>query len=48
MVHEEPWFDNQVATLRLEGRQARLKFEKTSPEDPEDPQLHHVFGYRLA
>ncbi|HET7480514.1 MAG TPA: alkaline phosphatase D family protein [Rubrobacteraceae bacterium] len=48
MKHEEPWFDNQVSTLRLEGRRATLECEKTSPDDPEDPQLHDVFHHRLA
>lgn len=48
MKHEAPWFDNQVCTLRLEGRGATLEFEKTRPDDPEDPQLHDVFRYRLA
>jgi hypothetical protein len=45
MVHDEPWFDNQVGTLRLEGRRARLKLEKVSGADPE---LHEVFSHELA
>ena len=28
-VHDEPWFDNQVATLELDGRNARMVLEKT-------------------
>ena len=28
-VHDEPWFDNQVATLELDGRHARMTLEKT-------------------
>jgi hypothetical protein len=39
-VHDKPWFDNQVAMLELDGRDARLVLEKTvRPEDPEDPAL---------
>ena len=37
-AHDEPWFDNQVATLELDGRRARLVLEKTlPPEDAERP-----------
>ena len=28
-AHDEPWFDNQVATLELDGRHARVVLEKT-------------------
>jgi hypothetical protein len=32
-AHDEPWFDNQVATLVLDGRSARLVLEKALPEN---------------
>jgi len=48
MTHEEPWFDNQISTLQLDGREARIKFEKTGAKDPDDLDLQHVFDYRLA
>jgi hypothetical protein len=40
-AHDEPWFDNQVATLELDGRSARMRLEKTvTPEgDPAEPDL---------
>jgi hypothetical protein len=39
-VHDEPWFDNQVATLELEDGRARLVLEKTLREDDgENPDL---------
>ena len=40
-VHDEPWFDNQVATLELDDRRARFVLEKTkaSDDDSEDPKL---------
>jgi len=39
-VHDEPWFDNQVATLELDDGRARLVLEKTlREEDGENPDL---------
>jgi phosphodiesterase/alkaline phosphatase D-like protein len=37
---EEPTFDNQIATLTLEGRSARLLIERTDPAEWRDPRLH--------
>jgi hypothetical protein len=37
-THDKPWFDNQVATLELDGRRGRLVLEKTVP--PEEEQAH--------
>ncbi len=48
LVHEEPWFENHVSTLRLRDREAFLKVEKTTPEDVEEPRLHEIFEHRLA
>jgi hypothetical protein len=44
-----PFFDNQIATLELDGREARLKLEKV-PHDPEgkEERLEVVFEERLA
>jgi hypothetical protein len=47
-VCEGPWFDNQVATLELEGRTARLRLERTVPEEWEDPRLHECFARELT
>jgi hypothetical protein len=44
----EPWFDNQVATLELNGRRARLLIEKTTPGDEVDPELKTVMERCLA
>lgn len=46
---EGPYFDNQVATLSLEDRTARMKLEKV-PRDPEgrDERLECVFARRLS
>ncbi|MCW3010300.1 MAG: alkaline phosphatase family protein [Solirubrobacterales bacterium] len=43
-----PTFDNQVAELRLEGRQAHLRIEKTLPEDWEAPKLHESLSLGIA
>jgi hypothetical protein len=37
---EEPTFDNQIATLTLDGRGARLRIARTDPAEWRDPQLH--------
>ena len=43
-----PYFDNQVATVRLDGRRAKLKLEKTVPGDELERRLDCVFERRLA
>ena len=51
-AHDEPWFDNQVATLELDGRHARVVLEKTiGPDrDSAEPelQLERVFERDLS
>ena len=51
-VHDEPWFDNQVATLDARRPQrATVRLEKTlPPEDPEHPalKLERVFERDLS
>jgi hypothetical protein len=44
----EPWFDNQVGTLELHGRRARLTVEKTVPNDHDEPRLETVIDSWLA
>ncbi|MEA2341673.1 MAG: hypothetical protein QOG11_1750 [Solirubrobacteraceae bacterium] len=45
---EDPTFDNQVATLLIAGREARLLVEKTRPEDWADPMLHVTLDRVIA
>jgi hypothetical protein len=45
---EGPYFDNQVATLRLDGREARLKLDKTAPGEEDERRLDCVFARRIA
>ncbi len=43
----EPTFDNQVAELRLDGRDAHLRIEKTEPDDWEAPKLHESLSLAI-
>jgi hypothetical protein len=45
---EGPYFDNQVATLRLDGRESVLQLDKTVPGDEDERALDCVFERRLA
>jgi hypothetical protein len=45
---EGPYFDNQVATLRLNGRRAVMQLDKTVPGEEEERRLDCVFERRLA
>jgi hypothetical protein len=42
-----PWFDNQIATITIEGRRAKLVLEKTVP-DGDALELERVFEHELA
>ena len=45
---EGPYFDNQVATLTLDGRSARIELEKTAPGEADERALETSFERRLA
>ena len=51
-MHDEPWFDNQVAMLEFDGRKARMVLEKTvGPDrDRSEPELklERVFERELS
>ena len=47
-VHDAPWFDNQIATLHLEGRSAVMQIEKTLPADGDAMRLDRVFERALT
>ena len=52
-VHDDPWFDNQVATIRLEGRKATMWIDKTVPSEAAEGgegrlHLERVFERPLA
>jgi len=46
-IDEGPFFDNQVATLDLDGPAARFRLEKTHPEDWREATLHDVCERQL-
>jgi PhoD-like phosphatase len=45
---EGPCFDNQVATLRIDGRRAVMQLDRTVPGDEEERSLECSFERRLA
>jgi hypothetical protein len=45
---EEATFENQLATLKLDGRHASLTFECVWPGDGRNPQLENTLERRLA
>jgi hypothetical protein len=45
---EGPYFDNQVATLSLEGRDARLRLDKTVPGEDGKEALEKTFSRHLT
>ena len=47
-THDEPFFDNQVCFLELDGRRSRLRLQKTVPEENHGYSLETVFERQLA
>ncbi|HEY7949262.1 MAG TPA: alkaline phosphatase D family protein [Solirubrobacterales bacterium] len=47
-LREGPYFDNQVATLRLDGRKAIARLDKTVAGDDEEQALEKTFERRIA
>jgi PhoD-like phosphatase len=45
---EGPHFDNQVATLHLDGRQATARLDKTVASEEDEQALEKTFEHRLA
>ncbi len=48
LLHDEPWFENQFATLTIEDRRATLTFEKAVLNDSGEPDLEKTYERRLA
>jgi hypothetical protein len=48
MSGDGPWFDNQVATLVIDGRQMSMRLEKAVPRDENTARLECVLEQRLA
>jgi PhoD-like phosphatase len=47
-ICEGPYFDNQVASMKLEGRRATLRLDKTKPGEHREKQLHRTFERPIA
>jgi hypothetical protein len=48
MTHDELWFENQIATLKLEGQRAKLTFEKALLDTSGEPNLQKLYEQDLA
>jgi hypothetical protein len=48
LTHGELWFENHVATLKLEDRRATVTFEKSTLDDSGEPDLEKIYERRLA
>jgi hypothetical protein len=48
LTHEEPFFDNQVATLDLDGPAATITFEGAALDSSKEPKLRTLYRRRLA
>ena len=48
MVGDGPWFDNQLATLTIDGRAIEARLEKAVPVDETSARLERVLARKLA
>jgi hypothetical protein len=48
LVGDGPWFDNQLATLRIDGRAIELRLERAVPVDETSARLERVLARKLA
>jgi hypothetical protein len=47
-ITEGPWFSNMLATLDFDGRQARVRFDRSTPDPTRSPHLVPVEEARLS
>jgi PhoD-like phosphatase len=48
LAGDGPWFNNQVATLTIEGRRMRMRLDRAVPVDEDSAKLERVLDRRLA
>jgi hypothetical protein len=48
LTHDEPWFENHVATLELDGRRARITFEEAVQGGSREPGLRKIYERGLT
>lgn len=47
-IAEGPWFDNAIATLEIDGRQAKLRWETADVDDGTATALRRLSSVRVA
>jgi len=48
LTHDEPWFENHVATLELDGQRAKITFEEAVQDSSGEPGLRKIYERHLA
>ncbi|MGH2959974.1 MAG: alkaline phosphatase D family protein [Solirubrobacterales bacterium] len=48
LAERQPWFENQVAQIELDGSHAKIIFERAPNESPEDPRLELGYERQLT
>jgi hypothetical protein len=48
LTHEQPFFDNQISTLDLDGQRATITFERATLDGSGEPALKELYRRRLA
>jgi hypothetical protein len=48
LTHREPWFENHIATLTLDGPQAEISFQGAVLDEDDEAGLEELYSYRLA
>jgi hypothetical protein len=48
LVGDGPWFDNQVASLHVDGRRMDFELEKAMPDDDGGAKLDHKLAHRIS
>jgi hypothetical protein len=48
LTHSEPWFENHVATLELDGPHAKITFEEAIQNNSGEPDLQSIYERNLS
>jgi hypothetical protein len=48
LTHDGPWFENHVATLHLDGKHAKITFERAVTDSSGEPSLEKIYERRFA
>ena len=48
LTHSEPWFENHVATLELDGSHAKITFEEAIQNNSGEPDLQSIYERNLS